>query len=157
LENRCYKFQLDCVYTVMTSPADIEYLQELEYMKQIELMQNEISTMEKEIDRLKLNDHHYTAVNHRSSSRTTTTTTTEKSEYNYPSPISIQEDLMIPPPHRNKKQKKRKMIAKHNSIEAILSKEAEDDKDDRTKPWTLTVKNGKMSIETHIKSYDDLM
>ncbi|GAA5799017.1 hypothetical protein HPULCUR_004426 [Helicostylum pulchrum] len=169
---RCIKFHLECVYTVMTSPKDIEYLQELEYLQQIESMQQEISTMENEMRTLKLAQMKIAAVN--------TSTTDDDDSYvyhDYPSPVSMNiADLVKSPryPHHlfhshhqlitTKHEQpdhcldqafcnpeSEKTIAKRKSIKATVSKPKE------SEPWTLTVKNGNMSIETHIKSYDDLM
>lgn len=153
----------------MTSPADIEYLQELEYIKQIESMQQEISTMENEMRTLKLAPKETAAVKSK-----TSTTEDSKTYHDYPSPVSIDipDHVKSPryyhhyhhhhlstnhehPDHWLDKascqHESERTIAKRKSIKATVSKPKE------SEPWTLTVKNGNMSIETHIKSYDDLM
>lgn len=48
------KFNVECTYTVMPSPKDIEYIQELEHMKEIEYLQKQILAMENELSVLKL-------------------------------------------------------------------------------------------------------
>ncbi|GAN07205.1 hypothetical protein MAM1_0152c06698 [Mucor ambiguus] len=51
---RCVKNGTECIYTVMPSPKDMEYMQELEYMNQIDAIQHQITCMENEIGILKL-------------------------------------------------------------------------------------------------------
>lgn len=54
LSTRCVKNGTECTYTVMPSPKDMEYMQELEYMNQIDAIQHQIACMESEIGILKL-------------------------------------------------------------------------------------------------------
>ncbi|KAI7895658.1 uncharacterized protein EV154DRAFT_316283 [Mucor mucedo] len=109
---------------------------------------------------------------------------TEKDEsyYDYPSPVSMNNTLEYIPAQSNHydsqhKQKQhrhhhyhqdrafkkeshqelfapldqKQTIAKCKAIEATITKKSSQ------QPWTLTVQNGNMSIETHISSYAELM
>lgn len=176
---RCIKFNITCTYTVVTSPKDIEYIQELEYMKQIETIQQQISCMENELSTMKL------AQETDSPAATISEVKAENNDsyYDYPSPVSLNstQDYIPKSSHRHHHHHSHhnhsddifrlrnrnycrhgllslamdmpgdRMIAKCKSIEAIVSKKKEE------QPWTLTVKNGNMSIETHINSHADLM
>lgn len=190
---RCVKFNIICTFTVIPSPKDIEYIQELEHMKQIEEMQQQISIMENELSAMKLAQQ----INSQESNLKTSEPKEKNSQgsnspepevkiekddsyYDYPSPVSMNSTLDYIPnptqhffhhhhPHHHHlhernmevmrkdsrhgfcgKSNQKRTIAKCKSIEATVTKEDQ-------QPWTLTVKNGNMSIETHISSHAELM
>ncbi|KAL4205657.1 hypothetical protein CU097_011086 [Rhizopus azygosporus] len=172
---RCSNLGVECVYTIMPSPKDLEYMQELEYLKQIELLESQISIMEKEMTTLKLaQDNPISLYNKETAIET-----------DYPSPISLNTyDFAIKtykyytdrhdqlehehtrqitspksdidndnsPTVYHKDRKQSFIIAKSNQLEASVTKG-----EDQTKPWQLTVKNGRLVIDTFVNSYSDLM
>ncbi|KAG1199542.1 hypothetical protein G6F35_012499 [Rhizopus arrhizus] len=148
---RCIKLGTQCVYTILPSPKDLEYLQEIEYIEQIELLENQMVTIESEMNTLKLAQN-----KDFSDSSAETTVGTD-----YPSPVSLySQDYKIPkdeetnkPNDKNTDQKSQYqkasqsfMIAKYNQMEASITKQEE------TKPWQLTLKNGHLIIDTYPKS-----
>jgi hypothetical protein len=209
----------------MPSPKDIEYIQELEYMKQIEFLQHQITSMENEMGILRLAQENIKEESTPSPPPTTTLSPSAHQEaeinqdapqlyHDYPSPVSISSvhdfiskkqryrrqmecgapsDLHLPtrnmdlsgteglamlnnPKYQRicnqvdsdavdikdlkreymevflapAKQLQQRTIAQIEDVEAILSKA-------KNQPWTLTVKNGNMQIDTHIKSHAELM
>ncbi|KAG1445641.1 hypothetical protein G6F55_011871 [Rhizopus delemar] len=153
---RCIKLGTQCVYTILPSPKDLEYLQEIEYIEQIELLENQMVTIESEMNTLKL------AQNKNFSHHSAETTV----ETDYPSPVSLySQDYRIPKDEETNKQNDKNtdqksqyqkasqsfMIAKYNQMEASITKQEE------TKPWQLTLKNGHLIIDTYVNSYSELM
>lgn len=184
-------------------------MQELEYMKQIQDIQLQISSMENELCTLQLARDKNSEVSNTSGdikspspdtrsmsvesqeNESTKQIKTEKEEsyYDYPSPVSMNSTLDYIPAQNNhydylrrhhhhhhshnhqnyhldrtlkmfKKDSRQELfapldqkrtIAKCKTIESTITKKKDQ------KPWTLTVQNGNMSIETHITSYAELM
>lgn len=169
-------------------------MEELEYMKQIDSIQRQISCMENELNILKLAQ---------DSEITKRVLQRQSPIKNYPSPESlgstsfgdtvdqpIMDDhpgIPLPPsrplsahydynedcdnedwlvfvshypyishPAYNKKERKKncRTLLKVDKLEAKISKQAAAD---NCKPWVLTIKNGNMTIDTHIKSHSELM
>ncbi|KAI9482750.1 MAG: hypothetical protein EXX96DRAFT_555481 [Benjaminiella poitrasii] len=196
---RCIKAGIECKYTIMPSPKDLEYIQELEYMKQIDDIQHQINSMENELAILKLAqenetrkqqqqqptvDDYPSPVSLRTTasivdsfiySQDTTTAVPEKvqeiTHILHPIPASrycpatIQRDNIDRqahidrasafPAHRHsdKKMKRhRYKLLKSRDVQAQLSRD-----EGSREPWVLTVKNGNMTLETHITSYSQLM
>lgn len=137
----------------MTSPKDLEYLQELAYMNQVESMQNQIAHMEKEIAELKLSQQQ----KHPKADFT----------HDYPSPVSqgkpteeiisiTSNETLIDPPLIIEDKKK----PRNHKTTILFSKDyyqAEVSKKEENKPWVLTLKNGQMVIDTHITSHAQLL
>ncbi|KAI8876862.1 hypothetical protein K501DRAFT_199468 [Backusella circina FSU 941] len=98
---RCEKLNIECSYTVIASPLDLEYMQELEYVKQVEDLEAQICMMEKELNTFKLaQDKNALEIksNHKENSseedkeeedKSTTTTKNLPITTDYPSPISM--------------------------------------------------------------------
>ncbi|ORE14958.1 hypothetical protein BCV71DRAFT_163295, partial [Rhizopus microsporus] len=147
---RCSNLGVECVYTIMPSPKDLEYMQELEYLKQIELLESQISIMEKEMTTLKLaQDNPISLYNKETAIET-----------DYPSPISLNTyDFAIKTykyytdrHDQLEHEHTRQITSPNNQLEASVTKG-----EDQTKPWQLTVKNGRLVIDTFVNSYSDLM
>ncbi|KAI8379863.1 hypothetical protein EDC96DRAFT_115794 [Choanephora cucurbitarum] len=127
---RCSKNGTECIYITMPSPKDLEYIQELEYMNQINQLQQQITSMESEISILKLANEK-TGADH------------------YPSPPASLDDAL----DDNSVDNVCLPIVRTKHIQAAVSKSDENP----AKPWRLTVQNGNMTIETNIKSHSELM
>ncbi|KAL7308311.1 hypothetical protein PS15m_012175 [Mucor circinelloides] len=202
---RCVKNGTECVYTVMPSPKDMEYMQELEYMNQIDAIQHQISRMENEIGILKLAKENESR---QADKQPKLESPPPSNLHDYPSPVSLSESAikafdhrpkhksgplffqdpfidyqgMPPPPlssttlqyppsppkaiedpyverfYKQKRGKKKNHyhhhhVIKSNNIQVEVSSQPKSE----SKPWTLTVKNGNMSIETFITSHAQLM
>ncbi|OAC98266.1 Zn(2)-C6 fungal-specific transcription factor [Mucor lusitanicus CBS 277.49] len=201
---RCVKNGTECTYTVMPSPKDMEYMQELEYMNQIDAIQHQIACMENEIGILKLAKENEA----RQADTQPKLESPPPNASDYPSPVSLgkpspaffdnhahhhhrhkdksgplffqdpfidYQGLPPPPPsppsssspskvnedpyverfYKQKRgRKKHHHLIKSNNIQAELSLQQETSE---SKPWTLTVTNGNMCIETFITSHSQLM
>lgn len=217
---RCVKNGTECTYTVMPSPKDMEYMQELEYMNQIDAIQHQIACMENEIGILKLATENETR--QQVAKQPKLESPPAPNLHDYPSPVSLGKPAPIffdhhdihhhhhhhkhkdksghllfqdpfidyqgvppPPPalsssssayssspsaamedpyvERFYKQKRGRKKHHHhhhhhlirsNNIQVELTSQQEKNE---SKPWTLTVTNGNMCIETFITSHAELM
>jgi hypothetical protein len=182
-QHRCVKNGVECTYTVVPSPKDVEYMQELEYIKQIDFIQQQMSCMEKELSMLKLTREREALKQQTSpikdypspESIDKPRTPIDKSPTEYhsslPSPSSqsfspdyIQDNGLkdslnykshsLPACHKKAKKKHYcQTLFKVDQLEAKISKQPTNS----CKPWVLTVKNGNLSIDTHISSHSELM
>jgi hypothetical protein len=159
-------------------------MQELEYMKQIDSIQHQISCMENELSILKLA---------RENEARKAATSPRNSVKDYPSPESLGEPStsfeklqhfedhqgIPPPPSRDfSPDYDRKGYIEHASQYPLVSHPAYNKKGrkkqhcqtllkvdnieakiskESAKPWVLTVMNGNMIIDTHINSHSELM
>ncbi|CEP06817.1 hypothetical protein [Parasitella parasitica] len=200
---RCVKAGVECTYTVMPSPKDMEYIQELEYINQIEAIQHQISCMENEIGILRL------AKENKSNQKEKQSSPVATKLQNYPSPVSLKNQTSmsfddhsqrhkykhrhkpmmltdpfidyegVPPPQqpsppsdflqiepfykfkrgfkngRKKHYHAHHHVFKSNNIQVELKSQQQ--QENESKPWSLTVKNGNMTIETFIHSHAQLM
>ncbi|KAL9551603.1 hypothetical protein MBANPS3_004180 [Mucor bainieri] len=211
---RCVKNGTECTYTILPSPKDMEYLQELEYINQIDAIQHQITCMENEIGILKLAKENEGI---QADKQPKLESPPAPSLHDYPSPVSLGKPASVslddhihhhrhkdrggppffqdpfidyqgmPPPasssttlefspiassktnedpyverfYKQKRGRKKHQhhhhhhqLIKTNNIQAEVSSLQEQSK---SKPWTLTVRNGNMCIETFITSHAQLM
>ncbi|OBZ86656.1 hypothetical protein A0J61_05290 [Choanephora cucurbitarum] len=140
---RCSKNGTECIYITMPSPKDLEYIQELEYINQIDQLEQQITSMESEISILKLAnektcaDHYPSPTSYSYDSSDEDKSISSKQSLSYPDEDNT---LCLP-------------IVRTKHIQAAVSKSDENP----AKPWRLTVQNGNMTIETNIKSHSELM
>ncbi|KAI9253917.1 hypothetical protein BDA99DRAFT_562865 [Phascolomyces articulosus] len=185
--DRCERFNLKCIYVKAVSPRDQEYVElaKREEMRcEIKALTKQTEMLEQELQNLHsvMRVHHQQSppmstkddMLHINKGRGTGATTTVISPSLIPvSPIDLMMTAATPPDsssdnnsiitttvydhhhqHNNnnyESNKRRRVIAKEGDLSVALKRY------DKHKPWTLTVKNGQMAIETFINSHNDLM
>ncbi|KAG0742228.1 hypothetical protein G6F62_006672 [Rhizopus arrhizus] len=137
---RCYKFDIDCVYSSSHSPVDEEFIQiavQTELLKQAESLETEIANMEKIMKRMK---------NQGNSTPSLTNDSDRSMTDEFPSSPSTALSFS------SESVQHSKLIAVlDNGTQAILKKGEK-----KSQPWILNVKKGDFCIDTHINNYSDL-
>ncbi|KAI9493512.1 hypothetical protein BDB00DRAFT_364351 [Zychaea mexicana] len=168
---RCQRFNLECVYTVNKSPKDEEYIQELELRQQMETLRDHMATMEKELDFLRvmqptLVTTHQTSPFSKSSTFTSTSDTTSTASHGsvfspqhyteQDSPSTTASDLSDE--QQSSTDNGKQLIARNKKGYSVTveSTTAATGKAVEPLDWTLTVNNGKFSIQTNIHNHNEL-
>ncbi|KAI7900583.1 uncharacterized protein BX663DRAFT_562941 [Cokeromyces recurvatus] len=156
---RCYKFNLDCIYTLNRSPRDEEYIElakRAALISQIESMTHQIKEMETLMSDLKTQQQNRTSSLSISDIPSMTDDNSDKSLSSFEDINSVtcsalpsipSYTLVVPPPPN----KRIKLFEKpQQNIQAFLTSKS-------TKPWKLTLQQGEFIIETNIRTHTELL
>ncbi|KAI8393610.1 uncharacterized protein BYT42DRAFT_551650 [Radiomyces spectabilis] len=119
---RCIKYEVECRYIQLPSPADQEYLQQIRLLQDVETLEDSLATIEKELNRIQMQSNR----RHEHKKRRQSIDTPSRRSTN---PV----------------------IAQSGRYAASLVHTKD------TKPWTLTVNDGHLSISTSIATHADLL
>ncbi|KAI8881798.1 hypothetical protein K501DRAFT_334454 [Backusella circina FSU 941] len=132
-----------CIYTVIASPKDIEYMHQLEQVEQVKNLESQLVIMEKELATLKLA---------RQKEET-------DQQLQLPSPVSVEaqdflhlSDTFVPSSSKCSMEKQSQLIAESNNMRVFVSPPKR-----RKESFVLIVNNGDLVINTFIQSHQDLL
>ncbi|KAI8070463.1 hypothetical protein BC940DRAFT_296155 [Gongronella butleri] len=167
---RCVKFNMDCVYTVLTSPADEEYLQQIKYLDEFEQLQLQLDGMEQEMKVLQLSHGPLDVMSSPStisSSSMPSTIVTRSSSNTFSSTTTISTDSRTVKRQRTSDGLVATLSHYIYDPETAINESSSDNdstngsKTSETVPheqWSLQIsKNGSLMIHTNIKSHSELL
>ncbi|KAI8142789.1 hypothetical protein BJV82DRAFT_498904, partial [Fennellomyces sp. T-0311] len=146
---RCERFNLKCVYVKAVSPRDQEYVQ----IAKREEMRAEIKALTDHTEMLERELRNMQSVIriHQQQSPPLSAQDGSKKDAMSPviplrSPVSVTCDDQV-----EDRRKRRRVIAQEGPVSVAVVR------GNKHQPWTLTVKDGKLAIETFIKNHSDLL
>ncbi|RCI04291.1 hypothetical protein CU098_006378 [Rhizopus stolonifer] len=164
---RCYKFNLRCVYTSTRSPRDEEYIEiarAASLVSQMKFINNQIREMEISIQDLS-KSRNFSTTSIKSGSMPSMVfddsdkSSTEEDVNSVAGNVSLfhtSSEYQPGPP-----LKRTKIIAYDRDMCAYIAPFVVDKKDQLSQgevsPWTLTFQKGNMCIETHVKTHSELL
>ncbi|CDH53328.1 hypothetical protein RO3G_14763 [Lichtheimia corymbifera JMRC:FSU:9682] len=166
--DRCERFNLKCVYLKGFSPRDQEFIQiakEKEMHCEIEALTTEIELLQKEMASLQSATtfqrqptpplSHEDNDSHSHSNKWTPRSRTPSAAYPAtPESMETTDDSSSIMTALSRSTKRQRVIAQDGSTSVVLSQQHNHQ---QRRPWILTIRNGKMEIETCVNTYNDLL
>ncbi|ORX53144.1 hypothetical protein DM01DRAFT_1336337 [Hesseltinella vesiculosa] len=162
LFDRCVKFNVDCVYTILTSPSDEEYLKQIKYLEAIGQLEEQLDAMQQEMDILQLdNTNSQLSLDTTSSSLLLLSSIVTSTASNpFSSTTTVATDTRMVKRQRTA-QGLVATVARYlpnPASEATSPRQQTHDRPPEKYQWDMKIsKNGTMVIQTNIKSHTELL